>query len=219
MMKLLKKLFTLLLVVVILFAGGMTVLGYFKYKDAISEMPILEKVASVKDNPTYTKLKNINPDFYDSVVATEDHRFYKHGAIDAISLVRATIVNLMKGEIKQGGSTITQQVAKNLYFSNNQHFLRKIAEMFVANDLEKTYSKDEILELYVNIVYYGDNNYGISQASKNYFHTTPDQLTYDQATLLAGLPQAPSAYALSQHPERAKQRQKEVIAALKKYRE
>ncbi|WP_230199505.1 biosynthetic peptidoglycan transglycosylase [Bacillus testis] len=218
MKKLLSKLLTFILIAAIIFTCGITALGYFKYKTVISEVPLFEKVAIVKDNPHYTQLKEINPDFTDSIVATEDHRFYKHGAIDGISLVRATIVNLLKGEIKQGGSTITQQVAKNLYFSNDQHFIRKVAEMFAAYDLEKNYTKDEILELYVNIVYYGDNNYGIQQASKNYFGTTPDKLSFDQATLLAGLPQAPSSYALSQHPERAKERQKEVIEALEKYR-
>jgi membrane peptidoglycan carboxypeptidase len=89
--------------------------------------------------------------------------------------------------------------------------------MFVAFELEENYSKDEILELYVNIIYYGDNNYGIKEASNNYFGIEPIALDYDQSTLLAGLPQAPSSYALGENYELAKERQKQVIAALEEF--
>ena len=163
-------------------------------------------------------LEEITPDFTDAIVAIEDHRFYEHGAFDFISLVRATFINMKTKEVTQGGSTLTQQVGKNLYFNNNRTFIRKVAELFVALDLERIYSKDDILELYVNIVYYGDGNYGIKEASENYFDNTPAELSYDEATLLAGLPQAPSAYALNSHYDRAKQRQSEVIEALTEYR-
>ena len=145
-------------------------------------------------------------------------RFYDHGAIELKSLLRAVLVNLREKEVLQGGSTITQQVAKNLYFNNDQNFIKKIAEMFVAFDLEKNYSKDDILELYVNIIYYGDNNYGIKEASNNYFGVEPIDLDYDQSTLLAGLPQAPSAYSLGENYELAKERQEEVIEALEKFK-
>ena len=107
---------------------------------------------------------------------------------------------------------------KNLYFSNDQSFIRKVAELFVAFDLERIYNKDDVLELYVNVIYYGDGNYGIKEASENYFGKVPAGLSYDEATLLAGLPQAPSSYALSSHYDRAKQRQSEVIEALTQYR-
>ena len=218
MFKLIKKLIKLGLIVVILVGSIIGLLGYFKYKEAISEMPIRKEVASIREDTSFVPLEEITPDFTDAIVAIEDHRFYEHGAFDFISLVRATFANLQAKEVTQGGSTLTQQVAKNLYFSNDQSFIRKVAELFVAFDLEKIYNKDDVLELYVNVIYYGDGNYGIKEASENYFDKEPAGLSYDEATLLAGLPQAPSSYALSSHYDRAKQRQSEVIEALTQYR-
>ena len=219
MFKLFKKLIKLALIVAILIGSFIGLLGYFKYKEAIKNVPIEVKVTSIREDSDYTPLDEISTDFTDSIVAIEDRRFYEHGAVDIIALARATFINLREKQVLQGGSTLTQQVAKNIYFSNNQNFVRKVAELFVAYNLEKKYTKDEILELYVNVVYYGDGNYGIKEASENYFDKLPSELSYDEATLLAGLPQAPSAYALSTNYERAKQRQAEVIEALTEYRE
>ena len=218
MFKFIKKLIKLGIIVVILVGSIIGLLGYFKYKEAISEMPLRKVVASLREDSSFVPLAEITPDFTDAIVAIEDHRFYEHGPFDFISLARATFANLQAKEVTQGGSTLTQQVAKNLYFSNEQSFIRKVAELFVAFDLEKIYNKDEVLELYVNVIYYGDGNYGIKEASKNYFDKEPAGLSYDEATLLAGLPQAPSSYALSSHYDRAKQRQSEVIEALTQYR-
>lgn len=217
MIRLIKKLIKLGLIIAILVGSIIGLLGYFKYKEAIAEIPIREKVASVREDENFVPLEEITPDFTDAIVAIEDHRFYEHGTFDFISLVRATFINLKAKEVTQGGSTLTQQVGKNLYFNNDQTFIRKVAELFVAFDLERIYSKDDILELYVNIVYYGDGNYGIKEASENYFDKTPAELIYNEATLLAGLPQAPSAYALNSNYDRAKQRQSEVIQALTEY--
>ena len=219
MFKLFKKLIKLALIIAILIGSFIGLLGYFKYKEAIKNVPIEVKVTSIREDSDYTPLDEISTDFTDSIVAIEDRRFYEHGAVDIIALARATFINLREKQVLQGGSTLTQQVAKNIYFSNNQNFVRKVAELFVAYNLEKKYTKDEILELYVNVVYYGDGNYGIKEASENYFDKLPSELSYDEATLLAGLPQAPSAYALSTNYERAKQRQAEVIEALTEYRE
>jgi len=219
MLKLIRKLIKLAFIIAILIGSFIGLLGYFKYKEAIKAVPIEEKVASIREDNNYTPLIEISTDFTDSIVAIEDHRFYEHGAVDLIALARATFINLKEKQVLQGGSTLTQQVAKNIYFSNDQNFVRKVAELFVAYNLEKVYTKDEILELYVNVIYYGDGNYGIKEASENYFNKLPSELSYDEATLLAGLPQAPSAYALSTNYERAKQRQAEVIEALTEYRE
>ena len=218
MFKLIRKLIKLILIAAILVGAFIGLTGYFKYKGAIEATPIREKVTSIQESINYTPLDEISTDFTDAIVAIEDHRFYEHGAVDPIALARATLINLREKEVLQGGSTLTQQVAKNIYFENDQNFVRKVAELFVAYNLEKIYSKDEILELYVNVIYYGDGNYGIKEASENYFGKLPSELTYDEATLLAGLPQAPSAYALSTNYERAKQRQSEVIEALTEYR-
>lgn len=218
MIRLIKKLIKFGLIIAIVVGSVIGTLGYFKYKEAIAEIPIREKVASIREDVKFVPLEGITPDFTDAIVSIEDHRFYEHGAFDFISLVRATFVNLKAKEVTQGGSTLTQQVGKNLYFNNDQTFIRKVAELFVAFDLERIYGKDDILELYVNIVYYGDGNYGIKEASKNYFNKTPTKLSYNESTLLAGLPQAPSAYALNSNYDRAKQRQSEVIKALTEYR-
>lgn len=219
MFKLFRKLIKLALIIAILIGSFIGLLGYFKYREAIKNVPIEVKVTSIREDSNYTPLNEISTDFTDSIVAIEDRRFYEHGAVDIIALARATFINLKEKQVLQGGSTLTQQVAKNIYFSNDQNFVRKVGELFVAYNLEKIYSKDEILELYVNVIYYGDGNYGIKEASENYFGKLPSELSYDEATLLAGLPQAPSAYALSTNYERAKLRQAEVIEALTEYRE
>ena len=217
MKKFISTLISVILIGLIL-AGTMILgAGYGKYKQAIVEISLNDKVNEVRNDETYVNIDDISQVFKDSIVAIEDIRFYKHGAVDFKSLLRAVVVNITQKKVLQGGSTITQQVAKNLYFDNDQNFLKKIAEMFVAFELEENYSKDEILELYVNIIYYGDNNYGIKEASNNYFGIEPIALDYDQSTLLAGLPQAPSSYALGENYELAKERQKQVIAALEEF--
>lgn len=216
MFRLIKNLIKFVLIISILVGSLIGLFGYLKYKEAIAEISITDKVTSVREDVSFVPLEQITPDFTESIVAIEDHRFYEHGAFDIKSLARATYVNLKAREFTQGGSTLTQQVAKNLYFGNNKNLIRKVAELFVAFDLERVYSKDDILELYVNIVYYGEGQYGIKEASENYFGKLPAELSYDEATLLAGLPQAPSVY--SSNDDMAKQRQSEVIEALTEYR-
>ena len=208
----------LILSIAIISVAMIAASGHTKYKEAIDTISLSDKINEIRSSDTYVEIDDISETFRDAIVAIEDMRFYDHGAIELKSLLRAILVNLREKEVLQGGSTITQQVAKNLYFDNDQNFIKKIAEMFVAFDLEKNYSKDEILELYVNIIYYGDNNYGIKEASNNYFGVEPIDLDYDQSTLLAGLPQAPSAYSLGENYELAKERQEEVIEALERFK-
>ena len=117
-------------------------------------------------------------------------------------------------EIRGGGSTITQQLAKNMYYTYQPSYLRKVSEIFTAYDLEKELSKKEILELYVNVINYGDNHIGIREASEGYFHKKPKDLTLDEATLLAGLPQSPANYQLSNHEDVARRRQIQVLNAM-----
>lgn len=208
----------LILSIAIISVAMIAASGHTKYKEAIDTISLSDKINEIRSSYTYVEIDDISETFRDAIVAIEDMRFYDHGAIELKSLLRAILVNLREKEVLQGGSTITQQVAKNLYFDNDQNFIKKITEMFVAFDLEKNYSKDDILELYVNIIYYGDNNYGIKEASNNYFGVEPIDLDYDQSTLLAGLPQAPSAYSLGENYELAKERQEEVIEALEKFK-
>lgn len=190
--------------------------GYKDYKLAVNKNPIVEKVDKIRNRNNYVKLDEISSYMQNAIVAIEDRRFYDHGAIDTVGLCRAIAVNLISKKALQGGSTITQQLAKNMYFMDDNTASRKISEAFVANELEKHYSKKQILELYLNVVYFGDNNYGIYEASVNYFNVYPSQLTLAQASMLAGLVQAPSYYALSRYNEDSYKRRKQVLDSMLK---
>lgn len=207
------------LLLVVSFVIGIAALGFgcSKYSSKAGSISVEELVNNLKAKDDYVTLNNISNEFKDAIVAIEDRRFYTHGALDPIAIVRATVNNIKAGKVIEGGSTITQQLAKNLCLTNEVTMDRKFTEMFLAFELERNYSKEEILELYVNVIYYGDGNTGIKQASEGYFGKDPSKLSYKEATMLAGLPQSPSAYALSKHPEVAKKRQQQVIAALEKY--
>ena len=213
-----KKFFKRLIILVfaILLLGGSLFFGsgYIYYKKVTNDVSIEEKVASIQQQPQYAVYEVIDKDFLNAIVAIEDRRFYEHSGIEYRSLLRAAISNFIAKDIRGGGSTITQQLAKNMYFDYKPSYLRKVSEMFVARDLEKRYSKEEILELYVNIINYGDNHIGITEATLGYFQKYPANLTFDEATLLAGLPQSPGNYQLSNHYDRALRRQRQVIKAM-----
>jgi membrane peptidoglycan carboxypeptidase len=155
---------------------------------------ILAKVF-LDENRRIVKLDNVAPDARDAVLAIEDARFYEHGALDFTSLLRAAITNLASGEIEQGGSTLTQQLVKNVLIdAPTQTFARKFQEASLAIRLERKFSKDEILELYLNEVYFGNGAYGIGTASETYFRKPPGQLGLAESALLAGLIRAPGLY-------------------------
>jgi len=130
-----------------------------------------------------------------AVIATEDKNFYQHRGFDTIGMVRSTIANVTSGQVKQGASTITQQLARILFLSNERTFDRKIKELIIAHRIEKTISKDEILEMYLNSVYLGSGVYGVSSAARTFFDKDLSQLTLSEQALIAGLPQAPSIYS------------------------
>lgn len=144
-----------------------------------------EKV-SIDKIPTYLK---------QAVIATEDKNFYHHRGFDTIGMIRSTITNILSGSVKQGASTITQQLARILFLSNERTFDRKIKELIIAHRIEKTISKDEILEMYLNSVYLGSGVYGVSSAARTFFDKDLSQLTLAEQALIAGLPQAPSIYS------------------------
>ena len=204
------------LVLLVLVAGGtiFAVTGYNAYRDAIAERPVTEAIAAVQAQADFTPLAAIPAVYQNAVVAVEDHRFYSHHGLDIIGTTRAIVRNALSGELAEGGSSITQQLAKNLYFSQEASLTRKIAEFLVARDIEKAYSKDEILEAYINCIYYGDGYYTIAAASWGYFGVPPSALTNGQATLLAGVPNAPSGYAPTVNFDRARQRQQHVLQAM-----
>ena len=145
-------------------------------------------------------------------VAGEDSTFFVHSGIDFMSILRAAWVNLRAGgEIKQGGSTITQQMVKGLLLSPERRFRRKIREMILARDIEKRFTKQEILYLYLNQIYFGHGAYGIGEATRTYFGKDVADLTISEGALLAGLPKAPSRYSPRANPEQAEQRRRYVL--------
>lgn len=149
-------------------------------------------------------------------LAAEDENFYGHAGIDPMSIARAMIKNFISGASRQGGSTITQQVVKNLLLSSEQTFERKIKEAVLAYMLEERYTKDEILEIYLNKIFLGNTAYGISAAAKLYFHKEVGQITIAEAAMLAGLPKAPSSYSPVTNYPRARERQMYVIRQMEK---
>lgn len=213
-MKIVKK---TLLILLLFITIGLTLfigVGYVNYVKAINDVSIEEKIKSIRDDKDYVTYDNISTDLLQATVSIEDRRFYDHNGVDYRSLGRALINNICAGEIVGGGSTITQQLAKNIYFTYQPSYIRKVSEIFMAYDLEKELSKKEILELYVNVINYGDNHMGIKEAAQGYFHKEPKDLTLDEATLLAGLPQSPANYQLSNHKPEALIRQKLVLQAM-----
>ena len=149
-----------------------------------------------------------------ALVATEDKRYYEHGGIDFYGVARALYINTVAGQTVEGGSTITQQVVKNLFLTSKRVWSRKIEEAVWAVLMEHYYTKDQILTIYLNTIYYGNNYYGLKEASAGYFGTTPSQLTLDEAAVLAGLPQAPSYYNPIDNPEGATARRNTVLTLM-----
>lgn len=153
----------------------------------------------------------IPPYFIQAVIAVEDKNFYKHHGVDLTGVIRAVWLNLKARKIVAGGSTITQQTAKNLYLTNERTLARKIKELYYTFQLERKYSKDEILTMYCNNVYFGHGAYGLEAAARTFFAKHASELTLAEAALLAGLPQWPSYYDPYQNPEAAKKRQETVL--------
>jgi penicillin-binding protein 1A len=160
------------------------------------------------------RLSDLPPELPAALVAVEDHRFWQHSGIDFIGLARATWVNVTSGRVVQGGSTITQQVAKTLFLTNERTLRRKIRELLLTIWLERTFTKREILEIYLNRVYLGAGTWGVDAASRMYFGTSARKVSLWQAAVLAGLPRAPSRFNPRSNPAAATARAKEVLNAM-----
>jgi penicillin-binding protein 1A len=168
-------------------------------------------------NRTRVALRGVSFWMRRATIAIEDHRFYEHGGVDYQGILRAAWSDLRAGHVVQGGSTITQQLVRNLYISKERTFKRKLKEACLAIKLSRRWSKDRILAEYMNQVYYGNHAYGIEAAAQTYFSEHARQLGLDQAALLAGLPQAPSLYDPFHRPATALERRDEVLNAMLKY--
>ena len=216
-MKIFRKLLIIVLILLVIAASFLFLIGYGYYSNALKEKPLLARVEEITKKESYTPFNQLPKDYVNAVVAVEDHRYYEHGAIDPIGIARAFYTNVRDGEFDEGGSTITQQVAKNVVFNQEKTLTRKLGEIFAAFDLEKNYSKDEILALYVNSCYFGDGYYSIYDASQGYFGKTPTELNLDEASMLAGIPNAPSVYSPSVNPDLAQKRQEHVLNKMVEY--
>lgn len=217
-MKWIKRIILLLIVVIIIIGSILALNGKKMYDEAISKISLSDTVNKIRNDKTYVKLEDLPQDYINAIIAVEDHRFRDHGAIDFIAIGRALWVNISNFNLREGGSTITQQVAKNLFFITEKDVAtRKVAEIFAAFDLEKNYSKDDILELYVNTIYFGDGYYGIKEACNGYLDIEPSEMTLYDCTMMAGIPNAPSVYAPTANPELTRSRQKKVISDMVEY--
>lgn len=217
-MKFIKRLILFVLILIIVVGSVVILNGYNLYKTTINEKSLSDKISQIKSDKKYVSINDVPSYYTNAIIAVEDHRFKEHGAIDVISIGRAIVSNIQAKDFNEGGSTITQQVAKNLYFIGEDDVVsRKVAEIFVAIDLEKNYSKDEILEFYINTIYFGEGYYGIKEASTGYYKKEPKDMNLDEATMLAGVPNAPSVYAPTINPTLAKSRQGKVLRSMVEY--
>lgn len=221
--------FLLWSVLFIIVSGGFTITGIYFYLcedlPQISSLadyrpPVITTVFSddnikiaefYKERRVVVPLSDIPQVMIDAFIATEDARFLKHKGIDFFSIVRAFLRNIEAGTIVQGGSTITQQVTKSFFLTPERSYSRKIKEATLAYRIDKTFTKEEILFLYLNQIYLGHGAYGVEAASENYFGKPVKELNLAECSVLAGLPQAPSRYSPFRYPEKAKQRQIYVL--------
>lgn len=223
-----KNLFTISFAVLLAFYVGL--------KFYIASLPPIENLESFTPNivtkiysqdgdiiKTFTayKFEHVNVEkvpkhLIEAIIATEDKNFYSHSGYDMFGLIRSTFANLKAGSFVQGASTITQQLARILFLNNDKTFDRKIKEFIVSAQIEKTLSKDQILEMYLNNVYLGSGAYGVEGASQIYFNKSVKDLNLAQCALIAGLPQAPSVYSPFNNPDLAKKRQGHVLKRMLK---
>lgn len=187
---------------------------------AIGEMPVASVVFDRHDKPAFTVFRErrheiplaaVSPNLVNAVLAIEDMRFYRHSGIDLWRIAGSVWANVRSGEFAQGGSTITQQLARQSFLTPDKHIRRKLKEMYLALRIEQVYSKDEILEMYLNKVYFGSGLHGAEAAARGYFDKAAADLSIEEAALIAGLIQAPSAYDPAAHLPRAVNRRAIVL--------
>ncbi|HPU77309.1 MAG TPA: PBP1A family penicillin-binding protein [Thermosynergistes sp.] len=229
-----RKIFTfVLLAVLLLVAAGAVSVTYFLFKYG-RDLPTFDEMVSYepnlstviydrngreiarlfRENRTWVRLEEISPWMIKATMAAEDSSFYKHHGVDISGIIRALWVNFRRGEAMQGGSTITQQLARNLFLTLERTLDRKIKETILALRMERIFSKDQILEMYLNTIYFGHGAYGVFAASQQYYGKKPSELSLAESAMLAGLIAAPERFTPLRHPEEAKARQAYVLRRL-----
>lgn len=192
--------------------------GYKMYRETITEKTIEERVEEVRSIENFTPYSEL-PEFYiEAVISVEDHRFEEHHGIDLIAIGRAILTDIKAMSFVEGGSTITQQLVKNLLFTQEKKMERKAAEIIGAFEMESNYTKEEIFELYANTAYFGSVYYGIYEAAMGYFGKEPLELTDYESAMLAGIPNAPSVYSPDANKELASQRVAQVLNSMVRHK-
>jgi penicillin-binding protein 1A len=216
---------------VLLASGGLALAAYLYWPTDLPSVKALEEYTPSLGSKVYADddelltefqaerrifvpLRDIPKNIRNAVIAIEDHRFYTHFGVDIPGIARAAYANFRHGRIVQGGSTITQQLAKMLFLTPDRRFERKVKEALLALELEKRYSKDRLFEIYLNQIYLGHGAYGVEAASRTYFGLSVNELSLAQAALLAALPRAPGNYSPFEHPDLAKRRRTVVLARM-----
>lgn len=218
--RVIKKTVIVLLTVVLCIALGTAAFygakGYMLYRQAAEERTLDERVRDAREDEDYVIYSEL-PEFYvNAAVSVEDHRFRKHGGIDVISIARAAWTDIKAWSFEEGGSTITQQLVKNLMFTKEKKMERKAAEAFATLEMESKYTKDEIFELYANIVDFGSGYKGIREASVGYFGKEPSELTDYECAMLAGIPNLPSEYSPDVNKKLAEKRVSHVLKSMER---
>ena len=192
--KFILKILLFIIAVGIIVSIPVVVKGYNMYTDALEQVPLEDKVSEIQSKSDYISLTDLPSEFTYALLESEDSRFYEHSGVDIVSIGRAIWIDIKTMSFAEGGSTITQQLAKNMYFEFDKKLSRKVADALMAREIEKHYDKNEILELYINSIYFGEGCYGISAASRYYYGVAPSDLTQEQQAALIKTIKAPSVY-------------------------
>ena len=192
-----KKIIKLLFIIVIIICLALVPIfnqSIDLYHKNYSEEKLFEIIKEIQSNINYVDIDDLSQEYINALIESEDESFYKHNGFDLISIARAFINNVFAQKFEQGGSTITQQLSKNLFFTFEKTLIRKVAELFVAIDIERHLSKDEILELYCNIVYFGNGVYGVESAANYYYDKDNKDLTKLEIDALVKTLKNPNSY-------------------------
>ena len=209
-----RRRFVLGVILFVVLVGGSLTWAWNVTPSTVDLSARLRAEAAARHEP-YTPLAEISPWVARALISIEDERFYQHHGIDIIGLARAAWDDLRSRSLAEGGSTLTAQLAKNAYLNDYDHtLLLKLEDLLLAVKIERNYSKHEILEMYLDLVYYGEGAYGIGEAASRYFNLAPQQLDVAESALLAGLVQAPGAYNPWCHPAASRARQRQVLARM-----
>lgn len=209
--KITLHLFSFLLLIAVIVTAFYSYKGYRMYQSTVKDTPVSKIGSSIQGKEHFTHYHELPEIYIDAVISAEDKRFFSHPGIDPIAIGRAVWKDITTLSFAEGGSTITQQIAKNELFTQEKKVERKFAEIFAAFALEKEYSKEELFELYVNTIYFGSGYYGIHDAAEGYFKKSPSELTDYEAIMLAGIPNAPSNYSPDASMELARKRMSLVL--------